>query len=216
MNAAPAPAPSHSRSATGPAAAGSPPAPTLPHVVYRIDAGDRIFYVNEDWSHFARANGGDHRLEHPHILGTVIWDAIGDETTREVYQRLVAKVRQGRGVEFRFRCDSPQERRVFRLRLNPLPAGGVEFISENLSREPRSAATAAVTAVAATLVTLCSWCGRIKLPDATWEEIERAIERHGSFRQPQMPGLTHGMCETCFHDFTAILESETRPLGLTG
>ena len=73
-----------------------------PDVVYVLDESDAIATVNDSWTAFARANGGEALLP-PAIIGRSVWDYIADPTTRLLYRRIFERVRTGMGpVRFRF------------------------------------------------------------------------------------------------------------------
>ena len=68
--------------------------PDLSGVRYAIDADDKICFVDEAWGRFAQANDGS-ELAQPAIIGQALWNHISDETTRKLYQQIVARVRKG-------------------------------------------------------------------------------------------------------------------------
>lgn len=178
-------------------------------IIYRIDAQDHIAHVNEAWREFAQENLGPEVMP-ARVIGAKLWPFVGDETTRELYRRMVARARGGQVVKFRYRCDAPAERRVFEMQISAVAAGEVEFCSQIVSREARTAVSWLDRTVARSreFVTMCSWCGRVTLPAGEWVEIEQAIERHRAFQGAAVPRLTHGICPDCLAKMSRVIGAE--------
>lgn len=175
-------------------------------IIYRIDAKDRICGCNDAWISFAQDNEGEESLPEQ-VVGRLLWEVVTDPTLQELYQRMVAKARTGQPVQFRYRCDAPNERRVFHMTLRGEPGGVVEFRSELKSYEERPSVEwlKPHAATGKELVRLCSWCARVFVEGLGWVSIERAIERHGSLQGQGSPKLTHGMCEDCRDEMLQLL-----------
>jgi PAS domain-containing protein len=168
-------------------------------IVYLIDAEDRIVRVNPAWDEFARANDSPALLGR-HMLGRALWDFIADRTIREIYRRLLLRVRDGRPMRYRYRCDSPRHRRVFEMQLKAMPDGGVEFTSTLETEEARPAVISLLDANAprsTELVRMCSWCHGVRWAGESWVPLEAAVERLHLREVHAMPSLTHGICEPC-------------------
>lgn len=167
-------------------------------ISYRIDAADRVIELGGEWEQFARDNQGPAVMP-PEVLGRSLWDFVTDPTLRELYRRLMREVRQGRPIRFRCRCDAPAQRRVFVIKLDPVPPGDVRYTTELMAVESRPpvAWLDAQQARSPDLVCVCSWCGRVRLPDERWVAIEEAMERYEPLLGPAVPGLTHGICGFC-------------------
>lgn len=172
-------------------------APARDRLTYRIDHRDVIAAVDDAWTPFARANEAPHLAD---VLGRPLWDFVSDDTTRQVYRDLAARVRAGHEVTFAYRCDAPALRRFMRMTMRPAPHRGIEFDSVVERAEPRaavplfegtSAGTSGVT------VRVCSWCRRVHVRE-TWQEVEIAVDWLRLFAGGPMPALTHGMCEDCY------------------
>jgi len=97
-------------------------------LVYRIDAKNQISSVNEAWKKFASENSGDAGLP-GEVWGSDLIDSISDHTTKELYLSMIRQVRQEHQVEFQYRCDAPDKRRLFSMRITRTPGGEVEFVS---------------------------------------------------------------------------------------
>ena len=52
---------------------------------HRIDAGDRITEVSDNWDAFARANSAPDTCLSSNVLGTKLWDHIRDGETGHLY-----------------------------------------------------------------------------------------------------------------------------------
>lgn len=179
-----------------------------PPIRYIIDADDRIVYVDPAWSRFAEANDGG-ELRHPDILGQSLWDHVSDATTRTLYQRIVARVRQGKLARFTLRCDGPACRRLLEMTVRAAPDGSVTFETLPLSieeREPQVVLSRGASR-STDLLRTCAWCNRVNVGTGTgeWVAVEDATDRLRLFEFRQLPQLTHGICEECLASMTQTL-----------
>lgn len=166
-------------------------------LTYRIDRRDVISDVHGAWAAFATANGAP---QIANVLGQSLWDHVSDDTTRQVYHDLLARVRTGHAVTFSYRCDAPDLRRFMRMTMREVAAGSVEFDSVVERTEARAVPSLLDTPAGGTsgiIVRVCSWCKRVHVRE-TWQEVEVAVERLGLFTGGPAPSLTHGMCEDCY------------------
>lgn len=179
---------------------------------YRIDPEDRINAVDDAWIEFAKANNGPLLLP-PEILGTVLWDWIADAQTRHVYRTLLQRARaSGTIVRFKFRCDSPTERRLLQMQIVPEPGGAVTFRTYVISSRARRAVGLLDTRAVRSefLLKICGWCMRVSSKDS-WIEIEDAISELGLFEAPRLPSLSHGMCQKCYAAMLDSIEDSSAP-----
>ncbi len=172
-------------------------ASTAGDCVYRIDASDRISFVDARFHVFAHDNDWlDSRAQL--LLGSCLWDHISDRRTQQIYRDLVAKVRRtDLPVTVPLRCDTPELRRFLELRIRHLGGGTVEFASSVLRLEPRPPVRLLVAVVPRSekLIVMCSWCKRMATPE--WLEVEAAIAKLNLFDAAVFPAITHGICEEC-------------------
>lgn len=167
-------------------------------LVYRIDADDRISYVNPAWSEFARANQGEAVMPEQ-VLGSSLLESVEDPTVQQLYSEMIKRARAGYPVRFKYRCDAPDRRRTFEMDIRPVENGEVEFISALRHEEVRPA-VAVLRAGAPRdnrLLRVCSWCQKVALPDGTWVTVEVAVEKLRLLEAETFPSLTHGICEPC-------------------
>jgi hypothetical protein len=166
-------------------------------VVYRVDADDRICFVNDAWLDFADANAGPSGAEG--LLGSPILSHISDAETRHIYRLLLDRARAAaRPVRFRYRCDSPELRRLLEMHIRALPGGQVEFCSRVLRLEPRAPVRLLDPAVRRRRgdpLQICSWCKAV-LVQTAWLEVEAAMQRLGA-SDADLPPLSHGICPAC-------------------
>lgn len=75
-----------------------------------------------------------------------------------------------------------------------------EIISTLLRSEPRTPVPLLDSSLkrSAELVTICSMCKKIRIRPSTWVEIEKGVVHFNLFEADPIPGLTHGLCETCY------------------
>ncbi|MDE3155351.1 MAG: hypothetical protein KGN76_09620 [Acidobacteriota bacterium] len=194
--------PAHPLVASGPSSFDRAP------IVYHVDAADRIVWLGDAWTPFARENDApgltpDVLLHHPlqaWVSGLAIWN---------LYALLLQKVRRtGEPVSFPYRCDGPALRRFLTMTLSSLPGGGVAFTSQLIRVEPRAPVALLDTRRARSpqFVTLCSWCKRAKLSGGRWGEVEEAVADLRLFADQPPPALTHGICRPCADRITALAE----------
>lgn len=171
----------------------------LEPLVYRIDAANRLTWVNPAWVAFARANHGEAMVPEK-ILGQDLLAALADTTIRLLYQTMIQRARGGSRVCFEYRCDAPDRRRTFQMEIQSRPGNEVEFRSTLVHEERRPLVELLQPGRSRDperFVRVCSWCQRIALPDRSWVEVEQAVATLEIFKTERLPRLTHGICETC-------------------
>lgn len=172
-------------------------------VVYRVDAGNQLTWVNDAWENFALENGGEAVLT-KRIIGRNLLVAISGLEVRSIYMAILVRVRNGNTVQFDYRCDSPEKRRKFAMTVRPLARGGVEFESALLHEEVRPA-VAFLDSQATRLpsmVQICSWCQNIAVAEGQWLPVEEAVAELHLMEAEKFPGIYHGICDECL---TAII-----------
>lgn len=167
-------------------------------LVYRIDGGDRISYVNPAWSEFARANQGEAVMPE-RVLGSSLLESVEDPTVQQLYNAMIKRARAGQPVQFKYRCDAPDRRRTFEMDIRQVDNDEVEFISALRKEEvrPKVAVLQAGAPRDNRLLRVCSWCQQVALPDYTWVPVEIAVQKLGLLEGESFPSLTHGICEPC-------------------
>lgn len=180
-------------------------------IAYRIDAEDRLVFVSESWSEFARENDGSAVMPE-YVLGRVLWSQMADLTVLDIYRRLVSLAREGRPTTFDYRCDAPAWRRVFCMTIAARPDGHVEFRSTLRFQTPRPALALLESRQRRDerLVRLCSWCHAIAVSADEWLPLETAVDRLQFLAGDSLPRLTHGICPKCAARFFPTLLATTR------
>jgi hypothetical protein len=169
------------------------------HSTYSIDSNDRIVSVDSAWLRFARENGTP-ELTADSVIGRSLWDFVSGGETRYLYRLVLERVRtDGSSVVLPFRCDSPATRRYMHLKISPLHEGNLEFQAILVSEEQRSPLALLDPDVPRSerILTLCSWCKRARVRESEWVEPETAISRLDLFGLPDLPQLSHGICDRC-------------------
>lgn len=177
-------------------------------ISYEVDGADRITAVSESWEAFALANHGGH-LVAPKIVGSSLWSAISEPTTRALYRTLVMRVRAGGDVaSFCFRCDSPSRRRELLMRIAARDDGIVSFTTSLVREQERREVALLDPAAERTeeIVVVCGWCARVKVGEGRWVEVEEAVRVLRLFELTALPQLSHGMCPLCSETFTHALD----------
>jgi hypothetical protein len=176
-------------------------------LIYRIDAANRIVWVNDAWSDFAEANHGASVMP-AQILGHDLLSSFADGTVRELYATMIRHVRSGKTVRFDYRCDAPDRRRTFSMEIQPRPDGGVEFVSTLLHEAPRAPVILLKPGVPRDkerFIRLCSWCQSVAMPDGNWLAVEEAVAALHLLEAAVVPLITHSMCPACHDRMQATL-----------
>jgi hypothetical protein len=162
-----------------------------------IDRNDLIIQISDNLVDFALKNGAP-QLTREAMLNRTLWSFIAGEETAHLYRIILEKVRrQGSGLSYPFRCDSPDCRRFFELQVLPLQAGGVKFLSRILRLEFREPVKLLEPIVGSDqFLRICSWCNKIYCR-GQWLEVEQAVKLLDLFAEVNLPRLTHGICESC-------------------
>ena len=172
--------------------------------IYQVDANDRIIFVDANWVAFAAENGSP-ALTAEAVTGRTLWNYISDPTSQQFYKIFMADVRRtGRGITVPFRCDGPECRRFMKLFILPLAGGALEFRSALIREEARPKVNLLDPDFPRTeeFLTMCAWCKKIKV--SGWMEAEDALHQLKFFDRPQLPQITHGICEDCLRTLQLI------------
>jgi hypothetical protein len=173
--------------------------------VHRIDAEDRLSFVNDAWLEFAAENAGPDDAEA--VLGSPLMAHISDAETRHIYRLLIDRIREtGRPIHFRYRCDSPNVRRFMEMRMDARPEGQIEFRSRVLRSEGREW----MPVLDPTLphrsdhpLQICSWCKAVYTRSA-WLKLEEAVQTLDMLAEAVLPQLSHGICPACSDRMTSV------------
>lgn len=180
----------------------------ISNIRYAIDADDNLCFVDDAWGLFADANDGAH-LTRATMLGKSLWECITDDTTRTLYQQIVARVRQGHLAQFTLRCDGPSCRRLLEMTITAAANGVVEFETRTVSAEDRApvALLSRRTTRSSELLRMCAWCNQVNIGATTdeWVEVEDAMERLQCFEHGSVPQVTHGICGQCLEGMMATI-----------
>jgi hypothetical protein len=166
--------------------------------VYRIDACDKICFVNSDWLRFAVDNDAP-ELDAARVIGASLWDHVQGEEVQRLYRELFIALR-ARVAELviPFNCDSPTMVRNMTLTLRTLQGGHIELegrIHSAVEREPvrlldRRSPRAAKN------VAICSCCRRLQVRDE-WVAIDAALVRYRWMTVTPAPQLVEAICPKC-------------------
>lgn len=171
-----------------------------PCYIYRIDASDRLTFVNSDFLAFAQANGAP-ELSEAALVGRSVWDYISGVQVQDIYRSLFGMVRSGARIDnLPFRCDSPNLRRFMKLALRSLGDGEIELRGSLLQEQARYDVRLLVDCAAPNsggYLEVCSWCKRVLSERNHWLELEDAIGKMNLMAPLAMPELNQSVCPTC-------------------
>jgi len=182
-----------------------PPSMTEELILYRIDERDRIAYVNAQWDQAAAASGAE-SVRGDTIVGKDLWRCITDSQVRSLYAQMIKHAREGRPMEFNYRCDTPDARRTYVMKIRQTVGREIEFSSQLLRYEPRATVNllqASQPRSEDQFVLVCSWCELVALPSGEWVAVEQAVSELKLMEGDTMPQLTHGICEACAKEMLA-------------
>jgi len=97
-------------------------------VIFTVDSIDIITSTSDGWGVFACQNDGEH-LAAP--VGDSLWDHIRDPGTRILYSGLLNELRlqKEKNISFLYRCDGPEEQRLYRMIVEHRGNAEVRFTS---------------------------------------------------------------------------------------
>lgn len=109
---------------------------------YVLTARNVIEDAGGEWDQFALENGGDTAIRSK-VIGTSIWDHIATAEVAAYFDAVLFSARKtDHVVSLPYRCDSPDEPRLFKMNVHPLGQGGLKVehhaqpISFDISRSP--------------------------------------------------------------------------------
>ncbi|MDQ1255884.1 MAG: hypothetical protein QG656_478 [Candidatus Hydrogenedentes bacterium] len=165
---------------------------------YVIGADDVLISASESWDAFALANGAPDMC-FDKVRGRNLFEFVSEPETVLIYRQMIAKVRAGGAlVRFRFRCDSPETRRLFEMTMTRQDAADVRFDVLTIETAPHE--TGALLDRTAPrgndLLVVCGWCKKVR-HENDWIEIDEAVRVIGLLERAVMPSISHGICEAC-------------------
>jgi len=178
-------------------------------IVYRIDNNNIIDRLSDNWLAYAEENFCGSICNPINVVGVSVFDFIEGMETIHLYEIILGKVRgHMRPATFKIRCDSPEKRRFVNLSVIPLKDYAVEFYSQAVRTESRETVLLLKHDIERSdeLVRICSMCKKIAISDTEWAEVESAINTLKIFEKEQIPGLTHGLCQSCYDEAMASLD----------
>ena len=178
-------------------------------IIYRVNQSDEIVFVNQAWDRFSSTNGGE-KVTSAEVLNRFLWEFITESTTQELYRQVLRRIRSGRSLQFNFRCDSPECRRLLEMHVYRAEGDTIEFRTHELSKEFREPPIILDSHAARSqeMLRACGWCKKVFVADA-WVEAEEAVKQLRLFEQSLMPNMTHGICPPCYEIISEKIDSET-------
>lgn len=166
---------------------------------YRVDADDRITWVNESWLAFARENGAAD-LDQAAVLGRSLWDYVAGGATRRLYDQAHQRVRSsGKPVVLPFRCDSPTVQRHMRLTIARGEDAQLayECVVVRVAPQDYLVLLDAKHQRSDSFLTMCSCCKRSLLESVGWLDARAVTERLRLVNVLAAPALRHTLCPEC-------------------
>ena len=135
---------------------------------YELSGQNRIFAVSESWDSFADSNDGSLAGSY-NVIGRPIWGFVAGLTTKSFLNAAFFSVRSAQTpISLFHRCDSPQERRHFKMLIEPLHTAGLRVSHVQIDAIQHRSAT--YTPQTRDDMVCCSQCLRWRL-SSVWEEL---------------------------------------------
>lgn len=165
---------------------------TDPPVIFSVDEQNNIVLTEGSWCTFAEQNDGDHLAD---VLGDSLWDHISDPGMRLFYQGLIGEIREKKlkYISYLYRCDGPQEQRLYRMLVEQNDRGVIRFTSflEHFSANTQ-AAYEVYTATEFDLH-ICPKCMKVLVEDI-WIDICEALTAHEILKENMFFKFTLSEC----------------------
>jgi hypothetical protein len=151
-----------------------------------------ILWVNAAWHAFGAANGAKAAAIAP---GVGYFEAVQGELRSWALGAATRSTASGEVFESDYECSSPTEKRTFRMRMLPLPGGGL-LIEHSLRLEVPHADVGAAPDLATYrsdggLIVMCSNCRKVRRSDkSAWAWVPAWVAA-----QPER--ISHGLCFVC-------------------
>ena len=164
-----------------------------------LDTNLRIVYVNQAWNDFARANDGSGATSE-HVIGKLFLHFVKGAKLRQLYADLFATAQTtGLVWPFDFECSSPTQRRLHRMEVYPLAAGGFAVTYADVQSEAQSPSGSTPDShkyldPRSNLISMCSNCRktRRRKPPEVWDWVPDHLT------DPFRMRTSHGICRACW------------------
>ncbi|HEU4654924.1 MAG TPA: PAS domain-containing protein [Steroidobacteraceae bacterium] len=167
--------------------------------IFRIDARDRLVFVNAAWVEFMHPH--QQQLADPaSFVGRSWWDFVDRGQVRQLWALLHQRVRGIAAPVFvPMRADTPTQRRLIDIELQPQFDGAIQHVCERVWTEVRKPVALLDPAHPRDDRDLrcCAWCKCVQVCIGRWEEIEDAQLLLGIEPAPTLPKLVTDVCTTC-------------------
>ena len=152
---------------------------------YTLDEDDIIRSVSGDWS----------EVEGP-IVGQPLWKFIYGRDLRSIYEGLFLRVRAGKQLRFKYRCDTTTHRRTMSMEMRAAD-GSVAVNNRVLSTIARDEPLA-VRAVwrGSKLMVRCSVCNLFRVDNA-WLDLVDAVTVRAALGSDQPVKVVYSVCDGC-------------------
>ncbi len=169
------------------------------NITYWLDANKRLAALDDTWTKAAIDNPA---LAPDALVGRPLADFIaGDAPRMHVYTILDAVRLLGQARSAIYRCDSPEARRSFEMRVSLEPSGLLRVEHHLVKFEPVADQPLFFTKPKATWLR-CSWCNRLMI-DNRWIEADRVP----TDRIRKLAAVRYTVCGECRTDMQTAVEN---------
>lgn len=157
----------------------------------RVDPAGVIVSANPAFDRFASDNGAPDLTANA-VVGRKLDHFVADADTREWLGLLLKSTRELKRIFVRlYRCDSPDLRRLMRMRLQPLADGSIDMEHKLVATSPLiHRRLLQTTALSTAAICRCSLCNRLRIDDI-WHQPDDAPLGEGPTK------VYYGICDDC-------------------
>ncbi|MEG3617786.1 hypothetical protein V5T82_04905 [Magnetovibrio sp. PR-2] len=161
-------------------------------VIFAVDAENNIVLTEGDWYTFAHENDGEHLAD---VLGDSLWDHVSDPGLKLFYKGLIGEIRSKKRshLSYLYRCDGPQEQRLFRMVVEHNSRGVIRFTSFLEHATEHTEAAYLVSSSTKANLHICAECMKVLVEDM-WVEICDALTAYEILKENLFFKFTLSKC----------------------
>jgi len=173
----------------------------LSTISWAIDRRELVVDIAGDWLSFAQSNDAKSLLPEV-VIGNSLWSYISGVEVQDMYRQIIVRVRETADpVDFCYRCDAPDRRRLMRMEIERADDGLVWFHSRLIQEIKRPWFNSIYRHAVRNKCQLdiCSVCRRVGVDDMLWSEPEDAANSIPKLCSNQTPMLVERICDDCIN-----------------
>lgn len=170
-------------------------------IVYKLNRNNVIDEVNDAWIE-AATNLRAFTLLPDQVIGQELQQFIADSATYQHFTRILDLTRENKEFEFCYRCDTPNQKRIFKTAVAASWNGAVELSHHLITTQQLDQPYITRDVLPTRKVMRCSNCARLRI-NTEWVEPEMALSA-GLLDQPQTINLSYTICQDCSNNLKRV------------